>query len=106
MRNSFDLSKEELDATVNALFERLKGFDSQALAMGLANVVVGVGFTDVIIEKVFEEVKANSSIARKNRQIKTRNNKLARLKVLHAKKKLTAVERAEANKLIKDLGLF
>jgi hypothetical protein len=92
-------------ADISALYERLKGFDSQALAYTLATVIVEIKLGNVITEMLYEEVKANSAIARKNKAIKTRNNKLARLKEICGKKNRTKAENVEGMKLAKELKL-
>lgn len=98
----------EQTARADELFNKLKKYDSEALAMELACLVVNLGCF-VNVDKMIEGIKANSAIARKNKTLKTQENKRQRLKILCEKassgKKLTKEENQEAAKLCKDLGI-
>jgi hypothetical protein len=95
-------------ARVDELVEQLKKYDSHALAIELACLVVGLGCF-VNLDEMMEGLKRNSALARKSRALKTEENKRKRLKVLCEKvssgKKLSKEENKEALKLCKDLGI-
>ena len=95
---------KKMKGLIKAIYERLKGFDAEALAFELASIIAGTD--DALIDKLIEGIRANSEIAKKNRKIKLRNKQCDRLKILMAKKKLSANEKVEVHRLMKVLKPF
>lgn len=98
------LDGEQMKVLIKGIFERLKGFDAEALAFELASMVAGID--EALIDNLIKGIKANSEIAKKNRKVKLRNKQCDRLKVLMAKKKLSADEKVEVHRLMKILKPF
>jgi hypothetical protein len=94
---------ESQEKRYGEFFAELKKCDSSALAMELACIFVVVPLINV--QRAMENIRNNSRIAQHNKRVKTKNNKINRLKELAAKKKPTKPEQEEMVKLAKDLGI-
>lgn len=87
--------QEEFDGLVASL----RSQEPEALAHALAAMLVFSFFSQKVKAQTVAEVKENSVIIRRNRRIKTRNNKLARVRELAGKRKFTTAERKELQAL-------